>query len=166
MAWRRKLLLNKSNSIPFHSGRNIGADNMFTVKQFNMKMANFPSMVESIACVPWSPVNPYCCQWNMIANAASNTRNHSCLLIDDLRSMEQLDRNQCLKKIWMWSFVPGGRFKNTYELLNLRALKISIWYKNQIFQCMGKIICMEFQRIPLKFLTKYLTHTLKDDYFM
>ena len=24
---------------------------------------------------------------------------------------------------------PGGRFKNAYELLNLRALKISIFYK-------------------------------------
>ena len=35
---------------------------------------------------------------------------------------------------------PGGRFKNTYELLNLRALKISKLHKNHIFQCMGKII--------------------------
>ena len=32
---------------------------------------------------------------------------------------------------------PGGRFKNTYELLNLRALKISKLHKNHIFQCMG-----------------------------
>ena len=56
----------------------------------------------------------------------------------------------------------GGRFKNAYELLNLRALKISIFYKNHIFQCMGKILCVEFQRVPLKFHTKYLTHTLKD----
>ena len=32
---------------------------------------------------------------------------------------------------------PGGRFKNAYELLNLRALKISMLYKNHIFQCMG-----------------------------
>ena len=57
---------------------------------------------------------------------------------------------------------PGGRFKNTYELLNLRALKISKLHKNHIFQCMGKIFCVEFQRVPLKFHTKYLTHTLKD----
>ena len=56
----------------------------------------------------------------------------------------------------------GGRFKNTYELLNLRALKISMLYKNHIFQCMGKIFCVEFQRVPLKFHTKYLIHTLKD----
>ena len=33
--------------------------------------------------------------------------------------------------------LPGGRFKNAYELLNLRALKISMLYKNHIFQCMG-----------------------------
>ena len=58
--------------------------------------------------------------------------------------------------------VLGGRFKNAFELLNLRALKISMSYKNHIFQCMGKIFCVEFQRVPLKFHTKYLTHTLKD----
>ena len=56
----------------------------------------------------------------------------------------------------------GGRFKNTYELLNLRVLKISKLHKNHIFQCMGKIVCVEFQRVPLKFHTNYLTHTLKD----
>ena len=52
-----------------------------------------------------------------------------------------------------------GHFKNAYELLNLRALKISMLYKNRIFQCMGKIFCVEFQRVPLKFHTIYLTHT-------
>ena len=60
----------------------------------------------------------------------------------------------------------GGRFNNAYELLNLRALKISMLYKSHIFQCMGKIFCVEFQRVPLKFHTKYLTHTLKDESFM
>ena len=55
-----------------------------------------------------------------------------------------------------------GRFKNTYELLNQRALKFSYVNKIHIFQCMGKIFCVEFQRYPLKFHTKYLTHTLKD----
>ena len=57
--------------------------------------------------------------------------------------------------------VDRGRFKNTYELLILRALKISILYENEIFQCMGNIFCVEFQRFHLKFHTKYLTHTLK-----
>ena len=49
-----------------------------------------------------------------------------------------------------------------YQLLNLRALKISMLYKNHIFQYMDKIFCVEFQRVPLKFHTKYLTYTLKD----
>ena len=62
--------------------------------------------------------------------------------------------------------LPGGRFKNHYELLNLRALKISPLYQNHSFQCMGKIFCVEFQRYPLKFHTKYLTHTLKDVEFI
>ena len=61
---------------------------------------------------------------------------------------------------------PGGRFKNTYELLNLRALKFSPVNKIHIFQCIGKIFCVEFQRYPLKFHPKYLTHTLKDMIFI
>ena len=59
-----------------------------------------------------------------------------------------------------------GRFKNMYELLNLRALKFSPVDKIYIFQCMGKIFCVEFQRYPLKFHTKYLTRTLKDMNFI
>ena len=55
----------------------------------------------------------------------------------------------------------GGRFKNTYELLNRRAVTFSPGNKIHIFQCMGKIFCMEFQKYPLKFYRKYLTHTLK-----
>ena len=57
---------------------------------------------------------------------------------------------------------PGGHIKNTHELLNLRALKFSPANKIYIFQCMGKIFCAEFQRYPLKFHTKNVTHTLKD----
>ena len=64
------------------------------------------------------------------------------------------------------SCVSGGRFKNTYELLNQRALKFSYVNKIHIFQCMGKIFCVEFQRYPLKFHSKYLTHTLKDVHFI
>ena len=45
----------------------------------------------------------------------------------------------------------GGGFKNTLELLNLRALKISPVNKIHIFQCLDKIFCVEFQRYPLKF---------------
>ena len=49
-----------------------------------------------------------------------------------------------------------GRFKNTYELVTLRAYKFSPVDKIHIFQCMGMIFCVEFQRVPLKFHTKYL----------
>ena len=56
----------------------------------------------------------------------------------------------------------GGRFKHTYELFGLRVLKCSPVDKIYISQCMGKIFFVEFQRYPLKFHTKYLTHTLKD----
>ena len=31
---------------------------------------------------------------------------------------------------------------------------------------MGKIFCVEFQRVPLKFHTKYRTHKLKDAFFL
>ena len=48
----------------------------------------------------------------------------------------------------------GGGFQKRVWLLNLRALKISMLYKNHIFQCMGKIFFVEFQRVPLKCHTK------------
>ena len=67
---------------------------------------------------------------------------------------------------WVEHMTSGGRFKNAYELLTLRALKISMFHKRFIFQCMGKIFCVEFQRYPLKLHTKYLTHTLKDITFI
>ena len=56
---------------------------------------------------------------------------------------------------------PWGRFKKAYELLNLRAIKFSPVNKMQIFQRMGKIFCVEFQREPLIFHTKYFLHRLK-----
>ena len=43
------------------------------------------------------------------------------------------------------------RFKNTYKLLNLGALTFSPVNKIHIFQCMGEIFCVEFQRYPFKF---------------
>ena len=64
--------------------------------------------------------------------------------------------------VQFWVDMHHHYFKNAYELLNLRALKISMLYKSHIFQCMGKIFCVEFQRVALKFHTKYHTHTLKD----
>ena len=67
---------------------------------------------------------------------------------------------------FIWDRGGGGRFKNTYELLILRAPKISMLYINHIFKCMGKIFFVEFQRVPLKFHTQYLIHTLKDEDFI
>ena len=48
------------------------------------------------------------------------------------------------------------------ELVNLTALRFLIRNKISLFQCVGKILRLEFRRFPLKFPTKYLTHTLKD----
>ena len=56
--------------------------------------------------------------------------------------------------------------KNTSELLNLRARKFSPVNEIYIFLCMGKIFCVELQRVPLKFHTKYHTHILKDIIFI
>ena len=60
----------------------------------------------------------------------------------------------------------SDHFKNAYNLLNLRALKLSPLNKTLIFYCTSRIFCVEFQRIPLKisypFHSKYLIHTLKD----
>ena len=42
------------------------------------------------------------------------------------------------------NIVFGGRFTNTYELLNLRALRYSHVNKIHIFQIMGEIFCVEF----------------------
>ena len=60
----------------------------------------------------------------------------------------------------------SGGYNDIFKLLNLRALKISTLYTNCTLQCMGEIFCVEFQRYPLKFHTKYLTHTLKDEDFI
>ena len=61
---------------------------------------------------------------------------------------------------------PRDGFKNSNELLYIKALKISTLYKNCFFKCMSKIFSVEFQRYPLKFPTKYLTHTLNFFYFI
>ena len=52
-----------------------------------------------------------------------------------------------------------AEFNNAYELLNLRALTFSPANKMHIFQCVGKIVCVEFH-------TEYLTHALKGAIFI
>ena len=61
---------------------------------------------------------------------------------------------------------PGGLFQNTYELIKLWALKSLPVSNLHILQDIGKIFCVEFQSVPLKFDTKYLTQTLKDTIFI
>ena len=68
--------------------------------------------------------------------------------------------SECYKMLVCTSTATTGAFQNAYEFVNLGTLKFSTLYKNRIFQCMGNIFRVEFQRYPLKFNTKYLTHTL------
>ena len=55
---------------------------------------------------------------------------------------------------------------SVWEIMSLTNLKMSTLYENRIFQCMGKIFCVKFQRYPLEFQTKYLTHTLNNAKFL
>ena len=48
------------------------------------------------------------------------------------------------------------------QLLNSRPIKFKHLNEIPIIQCMGRIFCVEFQSVALKFHTKYLTHTLKN----
>ena len=83
--------------------------------------------------------------------------------------ISNLLRHHCISSGSNWKthykkmVLGGGRFKNTYELLNLGALKLSPVNKIHIFQCMGKIFGLECHSVPLKFHAKYLTHTLEDN---
>ena len=49
----------------------------------------------------------------------------------------------------------GGRFKNTYELLNQRALKFSYVNKIHIFQCMGKVSFEITHKISYPYIERY-----------
>ena len=51
----------------------------------------------------------------------------------------------------------GGGFRNAYELLNIRAL----WIKHTSFNVWVRYFVWNFKRVPLKFHTKYLAHTLR-----
>ena len=55
-----------------------------------------------------------------------------------------------------------GAFQKRLQALQTRVLKFSYLNTMDIFHCMWKIFCMEFQSVPLKFHTKYHTHTLND----
>ena len=59
-----------------------------------------------------------------------------------------------------WTNVSQG-LRGAFQK-HLWALKFAPVNKIHIFECMGMIFCVEFQRYPLKFHTQYLSHTLKD----
>ena len=63
-----------------------------------------------------------------------------------MRNFMRISRTGSNEHVWV-PFISGtgGRFKNAYELLNLRSLKISMLYKNHIFQCMGKDISFTWE---------------------
>ena len=62
------------------------------------------------------------------------------VLIDELRYTAHSNFIGIYKSRCSW-----GRFKNAYELLNQRGLKISMLYKSHIFQSMGKIFVWNFK---------------------
>ena len=99
--------------------------------------------------------------WCVISNHSLDLLYDTIVTITEYKFITKFHK-KCFFSVCHRYVKPGGRFKNTYELLNLRALKYSPVNKIHIFQCMGEIFCVEFQRYPLKFHTKYLTHTLKD----
>ena len=47
------------------------------------------------------------------------------------------------------TWTSRGHLKRDLDLLNLRALKFSHVNEIHIVQCMGKVFCVEFQRVPL-----------------
>ena len=132
----------------------------------------------------WAPWHFRCC--HCIEKSTTNGVNlccfFVCLFVFFFQNIEQIiiefgmssqlsyDKSESGSGSWKgWPSYQTwirGAFQNTFELLNLRALKISMLYNNWIFQCMGKIFCVEFERVPLKFHTKYLTHTFKDVHFI
>ena len=89
--------------------------------------------------------------------------NGSCPM---LSSIDFVDFTVCLRVGVVSTVSPGGHLKNTCELLNLGVLKFSTMYIKRTLQYMGNIFCVEFQRVPSEFHTKYLTHTLKDTIFI
>ena len=67
------------------------------------------------------------------------------------RTMRKLRKNP-RNKLFSIAYQSRGLgcFKNTYELLNPRALKFSLVNKIHIFHCMGKIFYVEFPRVQWK----------------
>ena len=83
-----------------------------------------------------------------------------------------LPKFQDIVRLKFWKCWTNEHFQTSGEFL---YILMWIWYAfgtpedkmscDKIWPAktlMGKIFCVEFQRVPMKFHTKYLTHTLKD----
>ena len=63
---------------------------------------------------------------------------------------------------------PGTCLTKTLDVITLRYRKLSkilTTRKMHILQCKGSNFCVKFQRAPLKFHTKVLTHTSQNMHF-
>ena len=67
-----------------------------------------------------------------------------------------------LRPPWVWCYKTTGPVRKRRRPLYLRIPKLSRMNRLYIFQCMGKILCVEFQRATLKFHTKNLIHQSHD----
>ena len=75
---------------------------------------------------------------------------------DWVSNTDENKHKQKYVKLYKWyDILININIKKMHQLLNLRALKISMLYKIHAFQCLGRIFCVEFQRETLKFHTKY-----------
>ena len=83
----------------------------------------------------------------------------TCAYLPPIYDVITQEKQTGIQRLYKWEHL-----KNAYELINLAALKFSPANKIRIFQCMGKIFCVEFQSVPLKFHTRYLTHIMKDEF--
>ena len=108
----------------------------------------------------------YClCHWCAYGNfLLFMTRNNVFCGINNWEILSKLNCLfilPCITKIYTGKALNRGPFQK-----RLQALRFSTVNKIHLFQGMGMIFCVEFQRVPLKFHTKYLTHTLKDTIFI
>ena len=64
---------------------------------------------------------------------------------------------------------PGARLTKAYDVTIQRCRKSHVKIvdsKMHILRCMGSKFCVKFQRCPLKFHTKFWTHTQQNMHFM
>ena len=99
----------------------------------------------------------------LISNIHKQNQRWWCLSFYEYKILDW-NKVQTCTIFWSQSFFCEirGAFQKGYEILKLGALKSSLLNRLHIFKCMDRIFCAEFQRVPLKFHTKYLSNTWKD----